>query len=451
MQLADGVRWMRDKKVVHRDLKPQNILLSSLTNPTLKIADFGFARFIEEGSLVNTACGTPLYMAPEVLNRQQYDGKVDLWAIGAILFEMLTRCRPFPASSETELVEKINRYDIKFPENISPLCLNLLRGLLTPNPAQRYTYDDFFNDPFVNPNALPRTRAIPAFPVAPALSLVPAKPSSVRPQTDPPATIERIGSNLQVTVPEDTPQEGVFARELLDASIPANNLSAPLFHLCNFFPSVPPPEIDELRSVLPSVEPSIRFGVLLQELGDKKAAEGEKGEAFVLQVRSLDLMHLAIFRLQGLLTQIQASQSKTVQRNVLMELLMWLQSRFLDRLKRADSLMNSITSPHTPGSNQDIDSNSTERSPRTLPCVEEIVYNTAIQVGREAAIDEVTGHMALSFQRYEVAGCMLDYVLSQCAKNEGDGSADVVTVEAYVKDFNRRRVELHRRMLRNEC
>jgi serine/threonine-protein kinase ULK2 len=101
---------------VHRDLKPQNILLShpDKTNPRvqdiiLKIADFGFARFLSDGVMAGTLCGSPMYMAPEVIRSLQYDGKADLWSIGTIMYQCLTGKAPFQAQTPQALKQFYER------------------------------------------------------------------------------------------------------------------------------------------------------------------------------------------------------------------------------------------------------------------------------------------------------------------------------------------------------
>nr|XP_034588523.1 putative pentatricopeptide repeat-containing protein At3g15130 [Setaria viridis] len=95
-QIGAGLQVLRRHHVVHRDLKPQNILLSSpSSDAVLKISDFGLARVLRPGEYADTACGSCLYMAPEVMLFQKYDDKVDMWSIGAILFELLNGYPPF--------------------------------------------------------------------------------------------------------------------------------------------------------------------------------------------------------------------------------------------------------------------------------------------------------------------------------------------------------------------
>ncbi|GIY00264.1 hypothetical protein CEXT_345631 [Caerostris extrusa] len=103
-QIAEAMKVLNQKEVVHRDLKPQNILLCHSGKPdpppseiTLKIADFGFARFLTDGGMAATLCGSPMYMAPEVIMSLKYDAKADLWSIGTIVFQCLTGRAPFTA------------------------------------------------------------------------------------------------------------------------------------------------------------------------------------------------------------------------------------------------------------------------------------------------------------------------------------------------------------------
>lgn len=108
MFAAGAMVAMNSKGIVHRDLKPQNILLAhsgKTRNPhpsdiVLKIADFGFARFLQDGVMAATLCGSPMYMAPEVIMSLQYDAKADLWSLGTIVFQCLTGKAPFQVNSD---------------------------------------------------------------------------------------------------------------------------------------------------------------------------------------------------------------------------------------------------------------------------------------------------------------------------------------------------------------
>ena len=180
-QLASALEFLREGNFIHRDVKPQNLLLDpsplfyakakpetvpyaahdkSLipvtgveSLPTLKIADFGFARSLPSTSLAETLCGSPLYMAPEILRYEKYDAKADLWSVGTVLYEMMVGKPPFRASNHVELLRKIERGEdrIRFPEetSISDSMKRLIRRLLRRNPVERISFTNFFNDTVV--------------------------------------------------------------------------------------------------------------------------------------------------------------------------------------------------------------------------------------------------------------------------------------------------------------
>ncbi|KAH8306997.1 hypothetical protein KR044_002468 [Drosophila immigrans] len=160
IQLAGAMKALYTKGIVHRDLKPQNILLShnfgkTLPAPskiTLKIADFGFARFLNEGVMAATLCGSPMYMAPEVIMSLQYDAKADLWSLGTIVYQCLTGKAPFYAQTPNELkfyYEQNANLAPKIPHNVSPDLRDLLLCLLRRNSKDRISYENFFVHPFL--------------------------------------------------------------------------------------------------------------------------------------------------------------------------------------------------------------------------------------------------------------------------------------------------------------
>ncbi|KAL1804728.1 hypothetical protein ACET3Z_027796 [Daucus carota] len=155
LQLASGLKVLRDNNVIHRDLKPQNLLISSNDdNAVLKIADFGFARSLQPRNLAETLCGSPLYMAPEIMQLQKYDAKADLWSVGAILFQLVTGRTPFTGSNQIQLLQNIVRAtELRFPSDVTDLsseCVDLCRKLLRRNPVERLTFEEFFNHPFLS-------------------------------------------------------------------------------------------------------------------------------------------------------------------------------------------------------------------------------------------------------------------------------------------------------------
>uniref|UniRef100_A0AAR2JG04 non-specific serine/threonine protein kinase n=1 Tax=Pygocentrus nattereri TaxID=42514 RepID=A0AAR2JG04_PYGNA len=149
-QIAGAMRVLQAKGIIHRDLKPQNILLSHpagrkshSNNACIKIADFGFARHLQNNMMAATLCGSPMYMAPEVIMSQNYDAKADLWSIGTIVFQCLTGKAPFQASSPQDLrlfYEKNKNLSPNIPRETSSHLRHLLLGLLQRNHKDRMDF-----------------------------------------------------------------------------------------------------------------------------------------------------------------------------------------------------------------------------------------------------------------------------------------------------------------------
>ncbi|KAK8763900.1 hypothetical protein V5799_033491 [Amblyomma americanum] len=157
-QIAGAMRALNARCIVHRDLKPQNILLChgrpkpAPADITLKIADFGFARFLQDGVMAATLCGSPMYMAPEVIMSLQYDAKADLWSIGTIVFQCLTGTAPFKAQTPQALkqfYEKATNLAPRIPSGTSRELHDLLSRLLKKNAKDRMDFDGFFSHPFL--------------------------------------------------------------------------------------------------------------------------------------------------------------------------------------------------------------------------------------------------------------------------------------------------------------
>lgn len=170
-QLALALEFLREKLLVHRDIKPQNLLLCPPAHsqelfaaagyaglwelPILKIADFGFARVLPLTLLAETLCGLPLYMAPEILRYEKYNAKADLWLVGAVLYEMSCGRPPFKALNHIELLKTIERAQdrIKFPlpttQEVPEPLKRLIRLLLRYNATERILFAEFFADELV--------------------------------------------------------------------------------------------------------------------------------------------------------------------------------------------------------------------------------------------------------------------------------------------------------------
>jgi len=156
-QLRDGLMFLSQQKILHRDLKPQNLLLSHKDESVavLKLADFGFARFIHSHSMIETVCGTPLYMAPEILRSEKYEVSSDLWSVGCILYQCLVGRAPFVVSTHFELLKRLEKEDAVIPpdirSHISPECFDLVTRLLDKNRDTRIAWEMYFRHPWFGP------------------------------------------------------------------------------------------------------------------------------------------------------------------------------------------------------------------------------------------------------------------------------------------------------------
>ncbi|KAI4977758.1 hypothetical protein ZWY2020_014312 [Hordeum vulgare] len=138
-QLISAVDYCHSRGVYHRDLKPENLLLDE--NENLKVSDFGLSALSEstrQDGLLHTTCGTPAYVAPEVLSRRGYDGaKADIWSCGVILFVLVAGFLPFHDTNLIEMYRKISRAEYRCPRPFSVELKDLLYKILDPDPSTR--------------------------------------------------------------------------------------------------------------------------------------------------------------------------------------------------------------------------------------------------------------------------------------------------------------------------
>ena len=183
IQLSEGIYYMHQKRVMHRDLKLDNIMLNYPYNKykktyeeyeqnnydgmQIKIADLGYARDIAINDCVSTFCGTPITIAPDIIglnyndnfnnennnnnNNKGYNLKADIWSLGAITYEMLIGIPPFIDSGLNEVLAKIKEGVYKYPKNciISVEAITFINGLLTFDPSKRFDTKDIKNHPFL--------------------------------------------------------------------------------------------------------------------------------------------------------------------------------------------------------------------------------------------------------------------------------------------------------------
>jgi len=183
-QLIEGLEYMHNCRTVHRDIKLENILInfntvSNTLNPgaskndnkieyskvkideniSIKIADLGYARELEGVGVASTICGTPITMAPDIINLfdssknkdHKYNNKVDLWSLGAITYELLTGQPPFYASNYKQLFEEVMNGKYNLPKNlkISIESITFINGLLQFFPDKRMSWSEIRNHPFI--------------------------------------------------------------------------------------------------------------------------------------------------------------------------------------------------------------------------------------------------------------------------------------------------------------
>lgn len=159
-QLISAVGYCHSRGVFHRDLKPENLLLDE--NGNLKVSDFGLSAVkdqIRTDGLLHTLCGTPAYVAPEILSKKGYDGaKVDVWSCGVILFVLTAGYLPFNDPNLMSMYKKIYKGEFRCPKWMSSDLRRLLSRLLDTNPETRITVDQIIHDPWFKKGGLKELR-----------------------------------------------------------------------------------------------------------------------------------------------------------------------------------------------------------------------------------------------------------------------------------------------------
>lgn len=156
-QITSALKHMHEKGIIHRDLKPENVLINK--NGTLKLADFGFSQYKKMYRSKQTVLGTPDYIAPEMLElsrrsgrngegRCSYNERIDCWAIGILVFELLVGTCPFYSDYVGETMELIQSYDFELPDRLSLLAKDFIRKILT-HPRKRLTCNAILKHRFI--------------------------------------------------------------------------------------------------------------------------------------------------------------------------------------------------------------------------------------------------------------------------------------------------------------
>jgi serine/threonine protein kinase len=233
-QIVLAVEYLHGQNVIHRDLKPENLLLTD--NCSIKIIDFGLANFHAD-QLLHDRCGSACYIAPEALATVPYSGvPADVWSLGVILYALVDGSLPWNYKEPSRMLEQITTGDFPMPRSISPQCQDLLKGILDPNPAQRYTLDAILMHPWLfgvgNVFPLPKVAFKPPEQHMP-LALGGFSASDLRPALNfavpviPTTSLETIFEENPPQRPERRPPPKVRSRKPQPRSISLNATTSP--------------------------------------------------------------------------------------------------------------------------------------------------------------------------------------------------------------------------------
>jgi len=147
-QIVFGLGHIHSRGVLHRDIKLDNILLDE--DGSVKICDFGISKVIVKSDIIKEQCGTPAYIAPEIITNEGYQGfYADHWSLGVLLYAMLCGTIPYKAESISELLKIIRLSPLTFSASISDNAKNLIKGLLTINPYERLSIPEILSHPWL--------------------------------------------------------------------------------------------------------------------------------------------------------------------------------------------------------------------------------------------------------------------------------------------------------------
>lgn len=399
-QLAEALRLLVGANYAHRDLKPQNLLLAA--DGTLKLGDFGFVRFVDPADMAETLCGSPLYMAPEILRYERYDGKADLWSVGAIMYEMLFGRPPFRAQNHIQLLRVIEQAPrIAFPKTVylpehrprpravrvSERCRDLILGLLQKNPDERLSFDALITHPFFDAPVAP---APPGFALPKAIAARP-RSGSLQPAPTPlsfhnvkrPSSLAaslRQASSLQTAAALPAPAPASPAAAAREAFPEEERLAQLVLPLAGPRPGL-----------LRLVQRDARLALVLRDMADSSAARLDRSEESLAGRRkgllaTGELLLLAGELLQGLLLAIKAGGPADFRPadDAPRGLVLWLAARLRECTERTLALQRQLDEPARPA-HMAMSITSSASSAEAPTSVSELLYGYALKCVRARA------------------------------------------------------------------
>lgn len=144
IEILDGMSYINKKNIIHRDIKPQNILIK---NNTIKICDFGMSKTYHKYELLSTFCGSPLYMAPEIIKNRKYNNLSDIWSLGVVLYELINKNHPYLCQDKDILWDLIKNdlLDINFNNIDNEIYRSIISNMLSINVDKRMTWEDIYD------------------------------------------------------------------------------------------------------------------------------------------------------------------------------------------------------------------------------------------------------------------------------------------------------------------
>lgn len=165
-QILEGLKYLHDRNIIHRDLKLGNLFLND--ELVVKIGDFGLATTIAfEGERKKTICGTPNYIAPEILNKKGHSFEVDIWSVGCVMYTLLAGKPPFETRSLKETYGRIRKCEYKLPQALRTSAANMIMAMLQSSPEKRPTVNALFTYDFLAKSTIPVSLPISCLTMAP--------------------------------------------------------------------------------------------------------------------------------------------------------------------------------------------------------------------------------------------------------------------------------------------